>query len=182
MMGRIAALAAALSVSTAPTLAGQNAAAPPVAQTLQPDSLLSHLIGRWVLRGFMAGKDVVHDVTFRWVLGGEYVEMHEVSRERTPARTPQYEAIVYLVHDPHTHEYGALWLDNTDYNAFLPAGQGHGVAAGDSIPFLFTGSATDRVHTTFVYNRARDVWAWHMDDEDTRGRRPFARVTLVRNR
>lgn len=28
-----------------------------------------------------------------------------------------YEAIVYLVHDPHSHEYGALWLDNTDYNA-----------------------------------------------------------------
>ena len=149
------------------------------AQAPQRDSLLNHLIGRWVLRGHMAGKDVVHDVTFQWVLGDEYVEMHEVSRERTPARTPAYEAIVYLVHDPHSHEYGALWLDNTDYNAFLPAGQGHGVAAGDSIPFVFTYSATDRVHTTFVYDRGTDTWAWHMDNEDARGRRSFARVQLT---
>jgi hypothetical protein len=161
-------------------LAGLLLVSPLRAQAPQRDSLLNHLIGHWVLRGHMAGKDVVHDVTFQWVLGGEYVEMHEISRERTSSGTPAYEAIVYLVHDPHTHEYGALWLDNTDYNAFLPAGQGHGVAAGDSIPFVFTYSATDRVHTTFVYDRATDTWAWHMDNEDARGRRPFARVQLTR--
>lgn len=155
-------------------------ASPLRAQPPQPDTLLNHLIGHWVLRGHMAGRDVVHDLTFQWVLGGEYVEMHEISRERSPAGTPAYEAIVYLVHDPHSHEYGALWLDNTDYNAFLPAGQGHGVAAGDSIPFIFTYSATDHVYTTFVYDRATNKWSWHMDNEDARGRRPFARVMLTR--
>jgi len=161
-------------------VAGLLLVSPLSAQAPQRDSLLSHLIGRWVLRGHMAGKDVIHDLTFQWVLGGEYVEMHEVSRERTSGRTPAYEAIVYLVHDPHTHEYGALWLDNTDYNAFLPAGQGHGLAAGDSIPFVFTYSPTDHVHTTFVYDRPTDTWAWHMDNEDARDRRPFARVKLTR--
>src|SRR5690242_4473047 len=79
----------------------------PSLETGARDSLLGHLIGSWVLRGHMGGKDVVHDVTCRWVLGGEYVEMHEVSRDRTSAKTPAYEAIVYLVHDPHSHEYGA---------------------------------------------------------------------------
>ncbi|HKW10342.1 MAG TPA: hypothetical protein VJO33_08175 [Gemmatimonadaceae bacterium] len=166
--------------STILLLAGLLLASSLHAQVPQRDSLLNHLIGRWVLRGHMAEKDVVHDVTFSWVLGNEYVQMHEVSRERTSAGTPAYEAIVYLVHDPHTHEYRALWLDNTDYNAFLPAGQGHGVAAGDSIPFVFTYSATDRVRTTFVYDRAADTWEWHMDNEDARGRRPFARVKLTR--
>lgn len=150
------------------------------AQSLPRDSLLSHLIGHWVLRGPMAGKDVVHDVAFQWVLGGEYVEMHEVSRERTPSGRPAYEAIVYLVRDPRTHEYAALWLDNTDYNAFDPAGVGRGVAAGDSIPFVFTASPTDRFHSTFVYDSASDSWAWHMDNDDARGRRPFARVRLTR--
>lgn len=163
-------------------IAGILLVSPLRAQAPQRDSLLNHLIGRWVLRGHMAGKDVVHDVTFQWVLGGEYVEMHEVSRERTPTRTPAYEAIVYLVHDPHSREYGALWLDNTDYNAFLPPGQGHAIAAGDSIPFVFTYSWTDHVYTTFAYDRATDTWAWHMDNEDARGRRPFARVTLTRRR
>jgi hypothetical protein len=153
---------------------------PTHAQSVQRDSLLNHLIGSWVLRGPMAHKDVVHDVTFRWVLGGEYVEMHERTRERTTSGAPQYEAIAYLVHDPHTHEYGVLWLDNTDYNAFLPAGQGHGIAEGDSIPFLFTYSPTDHFHNTFVYDRKTDTWAWHMDNDDAHGRRPFARVTLTR--
>lgn len=161
-------------------LAGIMLVSPLRAQVPQRDSLLDHLIGRWVLRGHMAGKDVVHDVTFHWVLGGEYVEMHEVSRERTARQTPAYEAIVYLVHDPHSHEYGALWLDNTDYNAFLPAGQGRGIAAGDSIPFVFTYTPTDHVYTTFVYDRSTDTWAWHMDNADARGRRPFARATLTR--
>ena len=163
-------------------VAGLLLVSPLRAQAPQRDSLLSHLIGSWVLRGHMAGKDVIHDVTFQWVLGGEYVEMHEVSRERTSTGTPVYEAIVYLVHDPHSHEYGALWLDNTDYNAFLPAGQGHGVAAGDSIPFVFTYSPTDHVYTTFAFDRATDTWAGLMDNEDAGGRRPFARVTLTRRR
>ena len=162
-------------------LTGLVLAVPLGAQAVQRDSLLNHMVGSWVIRGRMAGKDVVHDVTFQWVLGGEYLEMHEVSRERTPAKAPAYEAIVYLVHDPHTKEYGALWLDNTDYNAFLAPGQGHGVAAGDSIPLIFTYSATDRVHTTFAYYRATDTWEWHMDNEDARGRRPFARVKMTRH-
>jgi hypothetical protein len=162
-------------------LAGLLLAFPLRAQLPQPDSLLNHLIGRWVLRGPMAGQEVVHDVTFQWVLGGEYVEMHEVSRERTSAGEPAYEAIVYLVRDPRTHEYAALWLDNTDYNAFAPGGVGRGVAAADSIPFVFTVSPTDHFHNTFLYDRAMDTWAWHMDNDDARGRRPFARVTLTRH-
>ena len=144
------------------------------------DSLLDHLIGRWVLRGPMAGKSVVHDVTFTWVLGTEYVEMHEVSRERTAADTPAYEAIVYIGCDPKTHEYAAMWLDNTAYGAFAPAGIGHAMAVADSIPFVFASSPTSRFHNTFVYDRASDSWAWHMDNDEDGVRRPFARVTLTR--
>jgi hypothetical protein len=155
-------------------------AAPIHAQSPPGDRLLNHLIGNWVLRGSIAGKETVHDVTFQWVLGEEYVEMHEVSRERTPAGTPAYEAIVYLGQDPRTHEYASLWLDNTAYGAFNPAGVGRGYAVADSIPFVFVDSPTSGFRTTFVYDRAKDTWAWHMDNEDAHGRRPFARVTLTR--
>ena len=157
------------------------AAAPVHAQSAAPrDSLLNHLIGRWVLRGPMAGTSVVHDVTFTWVLGTEYVEMHEISRERAAGGAPAYEAIVYLGCDPKTHEYAAMWLDNTAYGAFAPAGIGHAMAAADSIPFVFTSSATSRFHNTFVYDRASDSWAWNMDNDDDGVRRPFGRVTLTR--
>jgi hypothetical protein len=157
------------------------AASPVRAQPATPrDSLLDHLVGHWVLRGPMAGKSVVHDVTFTWVLGTEYVEMHEVSRERTATGSPAYEAIVYLGCDPHTHEYAAMWLDNTAYGAFAPAGIGHARAVADSIPFVFTSSPTSRFHNTFVYDRASDSWAWHMDNDDNGTLKPFARVTLTR--
>lgn len=152
------------------------------AQSAQPDWLLDRLIGNWVLQGRMAGKQTVQDVSFQWVLGYEYVVMHEATREKNESGAPAYEAIVYIGRDPKTHEYAALWLDNTAYGAFKPAGTGHGFAAGDSIPFLFVESPTSRVHTTFKYNRASDEWEWHMDDEDAGVIRPFARVTLTRKR
>ena len=61
------------------------------AQSLPVDSLFDHLIGHWVLRGTIARQSTTHDVTFDWLLGRNYVQMHEVSRARAPqdARRPQ---------------------------------------------------------------------------------------------
>ena len=59
-------------------------------------------------------------------------------------------------------------------------GIGRGSVAGDSVPFLFHYTATDSFHTTFVYDRATDSWQWHMDNDSSGVRRPFARVTLTR--
>ena len=161
-------------------LIGPLISRPLAAQTQPTNGLLPKLAGHWVLRGTIARKPTVHDVTFTWLLGREYLQMHEVSRERTAAGTAAYEAIVLFTRDPKTGEYACLWLDNTGVSAFEDAGIGRGTAVGDSIPFLFRYSATDRFHTTFVYDRARDSWQWHMDNDSAGVRRPFARVTLTR--
>jgi hypothetical protein len=150
------------------------------AQALHPDSLFDRLIGHWVLRGTIARKATIHDVTFTWLLGREYVQMHEVSRERAPKGGPAYEATVLFGRDPRSGEYACLWLDNTASTAFDPAGTGHGRVIGDSIPFIFHYTATDGFHTTFVYNRPQDSWEWHMDNDSSGVRRPFARVALTR--
>ena len=155
-------------------------ASPLSAQTLPADSLFDRLIGHWVLRGTIARHNTTHDVTFEWLLGREYVQMHEVSRERAAAGGPAYEAVVLFGRDPRTGEYACLWLDNTGATAFDPAGTGRGRVAGDSSPFLFNYTSTDRFHTTFVYDRAHDSWQWHMDNDSSGVRRPFARVTLTR--
>ena len=149
-------------------------------QGIHPDSLFSRLVGQWVLRGTIAQQQTVHDVTFEWLLGREYVQMHEVSRERAPDGRPAYEAVVLFGRDPTTGAYACLWLDNTGAAAFPPAGTGRGAVAGDSIAFLFPYTANTSFHTTFVYNRARDAWQWHMDNDSAGVRSPFARVTLVR--
>ena len=89
-------------------------------QALHPDSLFPRLIGHWVLRGTIARQQTVHDVTFEWLLGREYVQMHEVSRERAPNGTPTYEAVVMFGRDPQTGAYACMWLDNTAAAAFDP--------------------------------------------------------------
>jgi hypothetical protein len=150
------------------------------AQSLPADSLFDRLIGHWVLRGTIARRQTTHDVTFEWMLGREYVQMHEVSRERASNGTPVYEAVVLFGRDPHSGEYACLWLDNTGASAFDPQGVGRGAVAGDSIPFLFHYTATDRFHTTFLYDRATDSWQWHLDNDSAGVRRPFARVELSR--
>lgn len=156
------------------------AAGPLPAQSLPPDSLFDRLVGHWVLRGTIARQATTHDVTFAWMLGREYVQMHEVSRERAANGTPAYEAVVIFGRDPRSGEYACLWLDNTGASAFDPQGTGRGAVAGDSIPFLFHYTATTSFHTTFVYDRAADSWQWHMDNDSVGVRRPFARVTLTR--
>jgi hypothetical protein len=150
------------------------------AQSLPPDSVFHRLAGKWVLRGTIARQQTTHDVRFDWLLGHEYLQMHEVSRERDKNGAPAYEAVVTFARDPRSGEYVCLWLDNTGVSAFEPAGVGHGPVVGDSIPFLFRYSATDRFHTTFVYDRRNDSWQWHMDNDSAGVRRPFARVTLTR--
>ena len=150
------------------------------AQSLPPDSLFHRLAGQWVLRGTIARQPTTHDVTFAWMLGHEYLQMHEVSRERAVNGAPAYEAVVMFGRDPKTGEYACLWMDNTAAAAFDPAGTGRGFVAGDSIPFLFRYTATTSFHTTFVYDRRSDSWQWHMDNDSAGVRRPFARVTLTR--
>lgn len=150
------------------------------AQALSADSLFDRLIGHWVLRGTIARQATTHDVTFEWLLGREYVQMHEVSRERAANGTPAYEAVVLFGRDPRSGEYACLWLDNTGASAFDPEGTGRGMVAGDSIPFVFRYTPTTGFHTTFVHSRATDVWEWHMDNDSVGVRRPFARVTLTR--
>ncbi len=150
------------------------------AQSLPPDSVFQHLIGHWVLNGTIARRSTTHDVTFEWMLGREYVQMHEVSRELKTDGTPAYEAVVLFGRDPHTGEYGCLWMDNTGASAFDPQGVGRGAVAGDSLPFLFRYTETDSFHTTFVYDGATDSWQWHMENDSAGVRRPFARVSLTR--
>ena len=89
-------------------------------QALHPDSLFPRLIGHWVLRGTIARQQTIHDVTFEWLLGREYVQMHEVSRERAPTGTAAYEAVVLFGRDPKTGGYACMWMDNTAAAAFPP--------------------------------------------------------------
>jgi hypothetical protein len=147
--------------------------------TLQ-DPLLDHLIGNWVLQGTIAGKDTTHDVVSEWVLGHEYVRLHEVSREKNAKGQAAYEAIVFIGWDQSSSRYACLWLDSTGGGGLSAQAIAYAKRSGDEIPFLFKGQDGSIFHTTFAYSKGTDTWQWLMDGEEGGKLQPFARVRLTK--
>ena len=144
------------------------------------DSLLDHLVGKWVLQGTIVGKETTHDILAEWVLGHEYVRLHEVSREKDANGQAGYEAIVFIGWDKPSGEYACLWLDSTGGGGLAAQAIGHAKRDGDNIAFLFKGQDGSIFHTTFAYSKGADTWKWLMDGEEGGKLQPFARVTLTK--
>jgi hypothetical protein len=146
------------------------------------DPLLDHLAGTWVLQGTIAGQATTHDVAAEWVLGHQYVRLHEVSRERDAGGKPAYEAIVFVGREPRGDGYACLWLDSTGGGGLSCSAVGHAPPAPEELAFRFKAPDGSRFRTTFAYEPGTDTWRWRMDAEDHGKLQPFARVSLVRVR
>ena len=146
------------------------------------DPLLDRLIGNWVLRGQIAHKETTHDVVAEWVLGHEYVRLHEVAREKDSKGNAAYEAIVFIGSGRPSHDYACLWLDSTGGGGLVPEGIGHAMRAGEEIPIVFLDSS-GRVSfkNTFAYDKSTDSWTWIMDNVADGKAIPFGRVKLTRS-
>ena len=142
--------------------------------------MLDHLIGKWVLHGTIQGRETTHDVVSEWVLGHQYVRLHEVSREKNAKGQAEYEAIVFIGWDQASSEYACLWLDTTGGGGISPQAIGHAKRAGNEITFLFNYKDGGSFHTTFAYNKSTDTWQWLMDGEEGGKLQPFARVKLTK--
>jgi hypothetical protein len=145
------------------------------------DPLLERLIGTWVLRGTIAGKETTHDVVAEWVLGHEYVRLHEVAREKDGKGNAAYEAIVFIGSGRPSHEYACLWLDSTGGGGLVPEGIGHAIRVDGEIPFVFFDRGGEiSFKNTFAYDKSTDSWAWIMDNVAGGKAIPFGRVKLTR--
>ena len=145
------------------------------------DPLLDHLVGKWILRGTIAGKPTVHDVAAEWVLNRGYVQLHEVSREKDASGRPAYEAIVYVGVDPSADGYACLWLDSTGGGGLEAQAIGHAKRGGDQLEFIFKSASSSVFHTTFAFDSVAGSWRWLMDEEAGGKLTPFARVTLAKS-
>ena len=156
---RIAALLLALMLQPS----GQDAAT----------ALMDRLAGRWTMMGTLGGKQTTHDADARWVLNREYIEFHEVSRDRRADGTPAYEAILYFGWRAKTDEFMCLFLDNTVGGGLSPEGIARGKRSGSAISVVFACrsgecppglSEHESLHTTFDYQRTTDTWRLTIDD------------------
>lgn len=135
------------------------------------------------MTGTIGKAATTHDVDVDWILKNEYIRIHEIARDKDAGGSAGYEAWIYLAWDPAKNEYVVMWLDNTAATNFGPEGIGHAKPDGDRLPFVYRLADGTGIRTTFAYDRAKDTWAWSIDNVDTKGTTsPFARLTLVRKK
>jgi hypothetical protein len=141
------------------------------------DQLLDHLTGNWVLQGTIMGKENTHDISAEWVLGHQYLRIHEVSREKDAHGQPDYEAMPFVGWDQAAGEYVCAWLDT--YGGMNATSIGHAKRDGNEIHFLFK-DKDSIFHTRFIYHPEDKSWEWRMDSEEKGVLKPFLRAKLTR--
>jgi hypothetical protein len=144
------------------------------------DELLERLTGDWVMRGTIAGQEIVHDLRVEWILAHHYLQISEIARERDADGNPAYEALVLIGRDEATGNYACLWLDITGGGGLTNGVIGVAQRDGDAIPFVFDTGDASAIHNTFSYDRAADRWRWRIDNVRDGDPRRFADVTLRR--
>lgn len=141
--------------------------------------LLDHLAGAWVLQGRIAGQETTHDVVAAWDIQHRYLRIHEVSREKTAAGEPQYEATIYIAWNEPIKQFGCVWLDV--FGGLSQESLGLATATGNELPFIFKdarGNVT--FNNVFAYDPKTDTWEWRMDNVADGVHKPFGRVKLKR--
>src|SRR5215472_7088603 len=101
---------------------------------------------------------------------------------RMPAGGPAYEAIVFLSWETNKGEYSCLWMDNTEGGALSSDVVARGRPEASAIPFVFTKSGKELLHTTFRYNAGADSWQLTIDDVTNGKSQRFGDLLLTRNR
>jgi hypothetical protein len=139
------------------------------------DPLLDNMIGKWVLTGTIARKPTTHDVSVRWVLNHQFVEIHEVSRDKRDGSS-QYEAWVFLGWDSVQQRYVVHWIDVFGGGFSL---RGYAPKQENSIAIVFE-SGDGTFHTTFSFEPSTRNWSWAMDNEQGGKLREFARLKMIR--
>jgi hypothetical protein len=153
---------------------------PVLAQQPIRDSLLEHMTGKWLLQGTVDGKETTHDIVAEWVLGHQYIQIKEVSREINAESKPVYDAIVFIGLNRDLTQYSCLWLDNTGSDGLNPHAFGLAKRNGNKLEFLFNIVANSIFHTTFAYNAQEDSWQWLMDNEENGKWQSFAKMKLTK--
>ena len=113
------------------------------------------------------------------MLDHHYVRVHEVSREQTKDRKPEYEAMVFIAWNKEGH-YSCVWLDV--YGGLSTLSIGVAPERQNELPFVFndTNGKPDLTNT-FRYDPKEDSWVWLIDNIVNGMPKEFARLRLTRS-
>ncbi|HLY55734.1 MAG TPA: hypothetical protein VKS60_09265 [Stellaceae bacterium] len=149
-----------------PVLAAIAVPPGPAAGAGLSDDLLDHMVGTWHLTGTMGGKPADQRVEARWVLGHQFLMLHETASAGASGASPAYEAEPYIGWDAVSERYVAHWLDI--FGGRWSETLGYGKRDGDAIAFVFE-YPDGPFHTTFRWDKAQGTWQWRMEQKNKAG-------------
>lgn len=144
---RLLVLVAGLGMATTRVAAAQDTVSLDGPQRPFQDSLVDHLSGDWIMSGTVGRRAVTYRVHAEWVLNHQFLRI----AMRDTARTPEYEAHVYLGRDNTSERYVAHWLDV--FGGRWSETPGYGTRAGNAIEFVFE-YPDGPFRTTFTWDGA----------------------------
>lgn len=142
------------------------------------DDLVDHLAGNWKMEGPVMGRQGHHDVHAEWVLGHQFLRVHEITSSDAPSVERRYEADWYLGYDSVSERYVLHLMDL--FGARFSETLGYGVREGNEIRFVFE-YPDGPFHTTYRWMAEKDSWEWEMKQKDKDGKwASFADLKLTR--
>jgi len=142
------------------------------------DELVDHLAGAWHLEGQVLGNAAHHDVEAAWVLGHQFLRIHEKTSANAPVSEHPYEAIWFVGYDSTSERYVAHLLDI--FGARYSETLGYGARDGNSIRFVYE-YPDGPFHTTYRWSPENDTWQWLLEQKDKSGKwTMFADLRLTR--
>jgi hypothetical protein len=142
------------------------------------DPLLDHLTGHWQLAGTVQGKPAMHTVDAQWILGHQFLQIHELGALDPKTGKPTYEAFPTIGYDNTSDRYVAHWLDV--FGGRFSETLGYGTHSGNAIDFVFE-YPDGPFHTSFTFDPAHDQWRWHLTQKNAQGQwTDFADMTMSR--
>jgi len=142
------------------------------------NTFLDRLTGSWTLTGKMGSTELRQKVNTRWVIQGQFLEVHCIEEGSVTQDQPLYEAVYMLGYDSQSEEYSMHLFDT--FGASFAQTVGIGKRLDDSLEFLFE-YPSNLFSNTFTWNQ--DTGGWEMllkQKEENDEWKVFAKKTLTR--
>ena len=126
-------------------------------------SLLSRLVGKWVMTGNVRNKPVQYTADGVWGLQQQFVSFHM----RDTASPPKYEAFLFIGLDSSKKQYVAHWLDVTGGAGARVVGMGP--LSSDKIEIIYP-YEEGRFRNLFKYDYIKEEWSFVIESEGKDGK------------
>jgi len=138
------------------------------------DALFDRMVGKWRVKGKIAGRSIRHICDAEWVLNHQFLRVHFIDVGTTKRRSgkgveqrAKYEAEVFIGYDNMSERYVIHWLDifGGRFSESLGFGRREGA---NGVRFVFE-YPDGPLHNTFSWKADDNTWSILIEQKDDEG-------------